>query len=149
MTDLISKVSNSINNNEFIQAKFWFASGINNLLELLWFFVYSVILLVVGVFIFFYLKLLVKDNLPKQKFLGPFAWVFSLLGILGITLGLFRSEGVSFFSALAFWALHILATMFLITFFAYRYFRFLPKKQASYESYLLKKKYLPKRKKKR
>jgi hypothetical protein len=149
MTQIITNISNSIRINELLQAKFWVASGRSNLLEVSWFFVYSIVLLAFGVFIFFYLKIIVKDNPPKQKFFGPFAWMFASLGALGIILGLFRVEGVTFFSAFAFWALHILATLCLIVFFAYRYIRFLPKKQASYESYLLKKKYLPKRKKKK
>ncbi len=149
MTEILTNISNNISSSDLLQAKFWISSGRGTLFEVLWFFVYSIGLLVVGVLAFFFLKLLVKYNPPKQKFFGPFAWIFALLGVLGIILGLFRIEGISFFSAFAFWFLHIFATIFLIMFFTYRYLMFLPKKQASYESYLLKKKYLPKRKKKK
>lgn len=148
MTELLTNISNNINSSSLLQAKFWISSGRSELLGVVWFLVYSVILLVLGSWVFLNLKFLGREHPPKQKYLNPFVWGLVPLGILGFVFALFRWEGVSFFSAYAFWALHILTAIVWVLFFSFRCFKYLPKEQANYESYLIKRRYLPKRKKK-
>ncbi len=133
---------------DYLQAKFWVGSGRSDLSEIAWFLVFSAILIVIGILGLLYLKFAAKENPPKRKYLVPLSWGFIFLGILGFIFGWLRAEGVSFFSAYAFWALHIASTVIWTAFFSYRLLKFLPKELSSYESYLLKQKYLPKRKKK-
>ena len=148
MTEMLSNISNSISNSEFIRARFWIGSGRSDLVEILWFVILSTILIVIGILGLFYLKFFLKDSPPRRKLLAPFSWGFVAVGIAGIVFALFRKEGIGFFSAFGFWALVILAGVFIVFYFGFRYFKILPKEQKIYDSYTLKKKYLPKRKKK-
>ena len=145
---MLSNISNSIINSEFIQARFWIRSGRSDLSEILWFVILSATFILVGILGLLYLKFFLKKSLPKRKLLTPFFWGSVAVGIFGIVFAFFRKEGIGFFSAFGFWALVILAGVFMVFYFGFRYFKILPKEQKSYESFQLKKKYLPKRKKK-
>lgn len=144
---MLSNISNSISNSEFIQARFWIGSGRSDISEILWFVILSVTFTLVGIFGLLYLKFFLKNSPPKRKLLTPFSWGSVAVGISGIVFAFFRKEGIGFFSAFAFWALVILAGVFTVSYFGFRYFKVLPKEQKSYDAYILKKKYLPKRKK--
>lgn len=145
---MLNNISNSIRSSEFIQAKFWIGSGRSDLSEILWFVILSATFILVGILGLLYLKFFLKKSPPKRKLLTPFFWGSVAVGIFGIVFAFFRKEGIGFFSAFGFWALVILAGVFMVFYFGFRYFKILPKEQKSYESFQLKKKYLPKRKKK-
>ncbi|MCH8821854.1 hypothetical protein IID23_05045 [Patescibacteria group bacterium] len=145
---MLNTISNSISNSEFIRARFWIWSGRSELSDILWFVILSLIFILIGILGLLYLRFFLKDSPPKRKLLTPFSWGSVAVGISGIVFAFFRKEGVGFFSAFGFWVLVILAGVFMVSYFGFRYFKVLPKEQKSYDSYILKKKYLPKRKKK-
>ena len=132
---------------DYLQAKFWVASGRSSWYEILWFLGFSAALLFIGTATFLYLRFSASGNRPLQKYVLPIAWILVVFGILGLGLGLFRKEGVGFFSAYAFWALDILLVSLLTLFFTVRLLKLYPKEKYAFNSYLLKQKYLPKRKK--
>ena len=148
MTEMFQNISNMIRY-EFTQASFWFGSGRESFSDVLWFLIVSGILVALGVIFLLLTSFILKNNPPKQKFVTPFVYVFLITGVVGLIFGFFRKEGVSFFSAYAFWVVDLLAAVSLTIFFAYRYFKFLPGEIENREAYLLKQKYLPKRKKKK
>ena len=145
---MLNTISNSISNSEFIRARFWIWSGRSELSDILWFFILSLIFILIGILGLLHLRFFLKDSPPKRKLLTPFSWGSVAVGISGIVFAFFRKEGVGFFSAFGFWVLVILAGVFMVSYFGFRYFKVLPKEQKSYDSYVLKEKYLPKRKKK-
>lgn len=148
MTEILNNISNSISFSDYSDATFWVSSGRSELSGVLWFLVLSIIIILIGLAIFFVSKFFIKNSPPKKKLLIPFAWILVGLGINGMVLGLFRIEGVTFFSAYAFWGLTILSLIFSTGYYGFRYVRYLPEEEASFESYQIKKKYLPKRRKK-
>src|SRR3972149_5168914 len=121
--------------NDYLQAKFWVTSGTADWQEILWFLVFSAALLFIGTAAFLYLRFSASGNRPLQKYVLPIAVSLVVFGILGLGLGLFRKEGVGFFSAYAFWALHILSVVILLLFFTFRLLKLYPKEKASHESY--------------
>ena len=133
---------------DYFQAKFWVTSGRGDWQEIFWFLLLSGVLFFVGILIALYLKFRASGNRPLQKYISPIAWSLVVSGILGLIFGLFRKEGVSFFSAYALWALDILLVSLLTLLFTFRLLKFYPKEKHAFDSYLIKKRYLPKRKKK-
>ena len=132
---------------DYLQAGFWVGSGRADWQEIFWFLLLSGVLFFVGILIALYLKFRASGNRPLQKYVSPIAWSLVVSGILGLIFGLFRKEGVGFFSAYAFWALDILLVSLLTLFFTVRLLKLYPKEKYAFNSYLLKQKYLPKRKK--
>jgi len=147
MTEILTKISKSINFKKYSDASFWTASGGSEINETMWFLLLSAIIVLLGLITFVISILFIKDSPPKKKLLLPFSWILMVIGITGAALGFFRIQGVEFFSAYAFWVLMILSLIGVVGYFGFRYIRYLPKEQVRYESYKIKKKYLPKRKK--
>lgn len=83
---------------------------------------------------------------PQQKFLTKVAWSLAAFGPLGWVLILSRLSGVVFFSARFWWILWVAALIATLV-WLYRGYKKLPTQQAQYESYQLKKRYFPKKKK--
>ncbi len=148
MTEILNNISNAINFSDYSDATFWVSSGRSEFSGVLWFLIFSAILVLLGLAIFFISTIFIKNSPPKKKLLTPFSWILVGVGISGIIFGLFRVEGVTFFSAYAFWGLIILGLIFLVGYYGFQYVRYLPEQEARFESYQIKKKYLPKRKKK-
>ncbi|MEX0617086.1 MAG: hypothetical protein WD231_04780 [Candidatus Woykebacteria bacterium] len=132
--------------NDFIDVRFWVSSGRNDWDELIWFLTFFALLFFAGVIIGIYLKFGSSKNPLIGKYIAPLAWSFVGFGALGALFVFFRKEGVAFLSAHAFWAINILSLVFLLAFFSWRFFKNYPKDRDSYDSYQLKKRYLPTRK---
>lgn len=98
--------------------------------------------------IFFYRKMrFVKDNPPKRRFFRRLVILLGLPGFLGFLYLFSRFENLSFLSS------RIILVLILIFFLvsAVRIFLFyirgLPKEDREYQAFLLRRKYLPKRRK--
>lgn len=147
MTQIITNITNNINFTNYFDASFWTASGRSEFGGVIWFIMLSGIVIILGLIIVFLSTLFIKDYPPKKKLLIPFSWILIGLGISGMVFGLLRIQGVSFFSAYGFWVLIILGFIATLGYFGFRYIFYLPEEQVSYETLKIKKKYLPKRKK--
>ena len=144
---MIANIINNINISDYLQASFWTASGRSELGGVLWFILLSGITIGLGVIILALSSFFIKDYPPKKKLLVPFSWFLIVGGINGLVFGLLRVQGVSFFSAYGFWFLIILSLLGTVGYFGFRYIFYLPKEQVNYETLKVKKRYLPKRKK--
>lgn len=93
------------------------------------------------------LKLLNKKlNPPQQKYLTKVAWSLVPFGLIGWLLVLARLLGVVFFSARFWWPVW-LAGLVAVGFWLYLEYKKLPLKQVQYQTYQLKRRYFPKKKK--
>lgn len=147
MDKIATTTSKGLFNSRFLGLDYWFSTpdpanfGQLTLLEG----VSTIALLVVlGLFAF---KLFSKINPPQNKFLNKAMVYLLAFGPLGWLLVFFRYLGIVSLSVRFLWLVW-LASLLLVIGFLVRYcFKVLPSEEAKYQAYLLKKKYLPKRRK--
>ena len=104
-------------------------------------------LILIVVLIIVAIKLLKKGlNPPQQKYLTKLALVLAPFGPLGWLLVLARMFEVVFFSA-RFWWVAWFITLFIAGLWLAREYKKLPTQQIQYQTYQLKKRYFPKKRK--
>lgn len=146
---LATSSSDGIVRYPFLDFSYWFATpnpGSLNHWPILTLVVLSSLILGLALVLIGLKLLSSKLQPPQQKFLTKIAWFLLPLGLLGWFFVGVRLLGVVFLSARFWWILWFLGIL-LSSFWLYREARKIPARKAQYQTYQLKKRYFPKKKK--
>ncbi|OGY23339.1 MAG: hypothetical protein A2Y57_00010 [Candidatus Woykebacteria bacterium RBG_13_40_7b] len=147
MIEVLGLILNYFDFQKLISPKYFFSANPGSAFK---FYVplvaFSTILIVLGAAILIYNKTKIKNYPPKNKFFNGLGIWSIIFGTFSLALIFFRYEGVRFLSARILWVFYLLSLFLVSFFYLKKYFGRLPKEIFKYESYLLKQKYLSKRK---
>lgn len=147
---LATNASNLINTPQYLSANYWFGTPDSFNIAKLSFLAIVSTLIIIAVLVLVAVKAL-KSNLnpPQQKFLSKIITLVFIFGPLGWFLVLFRDQGIVFVSARFWWVLWTLGLLFVFAYLLRYYRQVLPTEITKYQTYKVKRKYFPLKKKKK
>ena len=142
--------SEGIKTQQFLSLSYWVSNpGSTGLMAVLGLILFAGAFLVIPVVVLWLCARSKALTPPQKKLFTKVGWYLVSFGLVGATLVLFRIFGIVWVSARAWWVVWIVALGLTI----YRLLKFytqeLPAQDLQYQAYLVKKRYLPSKKKRK